>query len=746
MQNLLWRRWQQNLFSFMLVSIISLCMTGCTSSRNLTVLQPLTGVTITPTINPTPTPNFTVSTSFNSATVSTPESGLTVYVDLNGTYIISMQTPGWRLSGSVGYPLTHISVNSGSDRLGNYREISFTYQGRVARSSSIRSYGSHPTLLFSTTYLNNSSNTEPFPVFTSYPKDLLHLSYHGSFGIYGFDLKGTDGPWLFFDKNANSFVLSPAANFMVASLQMSSHGTISSGINSGIEILPQGFTQQTMLTVGNGINATLDAWGHSLTDLQNKVRLANDSNLTLNKLGYWTDRGSSYYYSYIPSKGYTGTLEAVASDFARQGLPLGYMQLDSWWYSKGNPPNWHNGMGGIYEYTADRTLFPEGLGTFQKTIGLPLIAHGRWIDTNSPYRGQYSISNNVSTDPRYWQNVMNYLHNDGVVTYEQDWLSAQAQSLYNLNDPNAWMSAMANAANQYGLTLQYCMPDPHHYLQSSMYSAVVTTRVSNDHFIRARWDEFLYDSRLASALGVWPWSDVFMSTETSNLLLSTLSAGIVGIGDRLGNESKVNLLQTVRPDGVIVKPDSSIVPLDATYVSEAQGPKPAMVAAAYTYRTNLTAAYVFAYSRTRANEQVASFTPANLGINSDAYVYDYFTKSGKVIHSNESFQHKVGYNGAYFIAVPVGRSGIAFLGDTNKFVSLGSKRISSLSDDGTVHATVSFAAKEGPVTLSGYAPSLPTVATNSGSAGPVVYNPTTHLFSFSVSADDNNSATVNISL
>ena len=40
--------------------------------------------------------------------------------------------------------------------------------------------------------------------------------------------------------------------------------------------------------------------------------------------------------------------------------------------------------------------------------------------------------------------------------------------------------------------------------------------------------------RLASALGEWSWTDVFMSSETSNLLLSTLSASMVGVGDALG--------------------------------------------------------------------------------------------------------------------------------------------------------------------------------------------------------------------
>ena len=689
MQHLRWRRWQQNLFSCILIIIIFLLIPGGASTLSLSPSGTTSQITIAHVLNPTPTPLFNVTASMSSATVSTPEDGITVHVAMNGSYSISTATPAWTFGGTVGHALEHITVDNANDNLGSYREIKFTYQGQVERMSSIRLYGSRPVVLFSTTYLEAGSNTEPFPLFTTYPKDLYHLSNHGSFGIARFDLAGTDSPWLFFDQHAHSLILSPAANFMVATLKLSKSGVIASGINNGIETLPPGFTHRTMLTVGNGINNTYNLWGHAMTDLQGKVRVANDSNLTLNKLGYWTDRGATYYYNYIPSKGYAGTLEAVAQDFAAQGIPLGYMQLDSWWYDKSNPPGWSKGNGGVYLYAAAPELFPNGLDAFQQTVGLPLVVHGRWIDKNSPYRAQYSMSGNVSTDPRYWQSIMNYLHDNGVVTYEQDWLSDQAHSLNNLNDPNAWMSDMAGAANQYGLSLQYCMADPHHFLQSSMYDAVVTARVSNDHFIRARWDEYLYGSRLASALGLWPWSDVFKSTETDNLLLSTLSAGMVGVGDPLGAESKTNLMQTIRADGVIVKPDTSIVPIDATYVADAQGQNAPMVAAAYSYHNNMTAAYAFAYSRTSPTSQTATITPASLGIPGNAYVYNYFSGSGAVVKAGQSFTSEVN-KGSYFIVVPIGASGIAFLGDAGKFVSLGNKRVSSLSDNGAVHATITF--------------------------------------------------------
>lgn len=680
-----------------------------------------------------------------SFTVAEPGTGITIWVDAAGAYTVTTRYPAWTFSGSTGYALSSINTDSGIDTLGHYWEISFAYQGKVARVSSIRTYESRPIVLFSTTYLAAANNTEPFPIFTTYPQNLFHLSYHGAFGAYGFDLNGSDSPWLFFDAHANSFLLSPAANFMVARTTINSNGSLSSGIDQSIGNLPQHFTQRTILAIGAGINSTYDIWGRAMTDLQGKTRSANDANVTLDKLGYWTDNGSAYYYHYIPTKGYAGTLEAVQRDFARKGIPLGYMQLDSWWYPKGAPPSWKQKNGGIATYTAAPALFPRGLSAFQHQLGLPLITHARWIDASSPYRRQYLMSGNVSIDQRYWQTIMDFLHRSGVVAYEQDWLAAQAQTSMNLTDPNTFLNEMAGAAAANDLTLQYCMPDPRHYLQSTMYSNVLTVRVSTDHFVRARWDDFLYASRFASALGLWPWSDVFRSTETDNLLLSTLSAGMVGLGDPLGAENTTNLMQTIRADGVIVKPDTSIVPADETYIAEAEGRKPAMVAAASTDHDGLLDAYVFAYKRSQNATQMATFTPARLGIPGKAYVYNYFTKRGTVVDTGQSFSDSVG-SGSYYVVAPIGPSGIAFLGDAGKFVSLGKKRISSLTDNGIIQATVVFAPGERAVTLHGYAPARPWISVTDGSVNLLSYNPGTHLFSFSASPGRAQTAVVSITL
>src|SRR5215813_2724193 len=216
-----------------------------------------------------------------------------------------------------------------------------------------------------------------------------------------------------------------------------------------------------------------------------------------------------------------------------------------------------------------RELFPDGLDAFQRQLGLPLITHNRWIDDRSPYREKYAISGNVTTDRRLWSRWMRYLRASGVRAYEQDWLSGPAVPERDLTSGGRFMDAMAQAAGQAGITLQYCMPLPRHFLQGTRYFNLLTIRVSGDRFDKQHWASFLFNGRLASALGEWPWTDVFISSETSNLLLSTLSASIVGVGDALGQFDRTNLLRVVRADGVIVKPDDSVTPLDSAYIAQA---------------------------------------------------------------------------------------------------------------------------------------------------------------------------------
>ncbi len=662
-------------------------------------------------------------------------------VDASGAYDIYLQSPAWHFGGNVGSPLSNLSVISGLDGAGHYNEVGFDFQSGVARHAAIRAYWNRSAVLFSASWPVAAANNFSFPNLNVYPTGLNHIAFSGVFANPTFTALSEEGPWAFFDAAANTFLISPAANFMVTSALQQADGTITMGIDSQISTLPQGFSHQTLLVVEPGINRAFETWGQVLTGLSGKTRPANDSDASLNLLGYWTDNGATYYYHTEGSLSYPDTLAAVKADFDSHRIPLGYIQLDSWFYPKGPANDWSDGADGFSEYQAAPALFGASLTGFQERVGVPLITHARWVDASSPYRQQYRMSNNVSIDPAYWQNVSGYLKNSGVATYEQDWLSGPAIPNFNLTDPEAFLGNMAGAMSQQGLTMQYCMPTPRHVMQSSKYQNLTTIRASQDRFLPARWNAFLYASRLIGAAGAWPFTDVFMSNETSNLLLATLSAGPVGIGDPIGGINSGNLLSAIRADGVIVKPDVPITPIDSSFVKDAQSLGAPMIASTYTAFGDVKTHYVFAYAQ-GANTQ-AQFTLADLGLTDSAYVYDYFGGVGRRMGPKETYSNSLSGDPLYLVVAPIGKSGMAVIGDTGQFVTAGKKRIAALADDGSIHITVLFAKGETSRQIEGYSPAPPKAAADTGSVSQFAYDSATGRFRFVVSPEaDGGTATV----
>jgi hypothetical protein len=437
-----------------------------------------------------------------SAVTSGGSGSLTVSVEPNGAYSVSVPGLSWTFSGNIGYPLLNIAVGSGSDALGAYNEIAFDFQSDAARHATIRSYSDHPDVLFTVSYPSAAPNTFSFPNWSQYPRNLDHLTFSGIFAPPTFSDFSNESPWIFFDSSSNAFILSPLTNFMAASTAWGPNGEMATGIASAISSLPQGFEHRTLLVIEKGINRAFDTWGQALTALHGKTRPANDADASLNKVGYWTDNGAPYYYQTAPSLSYEQTLAAIKADFDHAGIGLGYVQLDSWFYHKGAGAFWANNGSGIYQYTAASPPFTQSLSSFQLSLGVPLITHARWIDASSPYRTLYKMSGNVVLDPAYWNMVAGYLATAGVATYEQDWLDDKAQADFNLTDAEAFLDNMAAAMAQRNLTMQYCMASPRHFMQSARYSNLTSIRASADRLGRDRWPQFLYTSRLASALGI----------------------------------------------------------------------------------------------------------------------------------------------------------------------------------------------------------------------------------------------------
>ncbi|HVT11730.1 MAG TPA: hypothetical protein VHE55_05650 [Fimbriimonadaceae bacterium] len=634
-----------------------------------------------------------------------------------GVYEVVNPALGWRLAGRIDGTVGPVSASWDG------REISFDATiGGTPVHCQIRG-NAHSTVWFGLRYKTSSARPVVFPQFTSFPHDLRPFSFRDvNFAPPTFSLNQTSTPWLFFDGRDRSMILSPASNFLIAKMVGDGKESIGVSLNDRLKEVPNGLDQNSLLVLGPGIGKSWEIWGSALRELYHRVPATDDGSPILKSFGYWTDNGADYYYNYEPDLGYAGTLEALFARYHKEGIPLGYLQLDSWWYQKSSddpagrpggasknpklPAGSWNRYGGTLVYRAHPDLFPDGLAAFRKKIGLPLITHGRWIDRKSPDRAKYKFSGVASVDPKWWKDVADYLQASGVVCYEQDWLdriyenSPEMSSVAGVAD--AFADAMADACRRDGLQMQYCMASPRFFLQAVKYPNLTTIRTSDDRFDSRKWAPFLYDSQFADAVGARPWCDVFMSGETGNMILATLSTGPVGTGDAIGKENKANILKAVLPDAEIVRPDRPLLPCDQTYRDQSSP----FLASTYTESHHYRTRYFFAFPREKEKRDVT------FPLDAKAYLYDFATGKGRFVDPDRKPAIAIGDSGyAYFMLAPVSKSGIVLLGDLGKFVPTGKLRIPAIDDraDG-LQLTVAFAPGEGPVELEGVSPRSPRVA------------------------------------
>lgn len=697
------------------------------------------------------------TTTANAATLASSASGMSVTLqESTGTYAVTSKVPAWTFSGSVGAQVVGVQVRGGKDRLGAYREIAFAWKTDQALKGAIRLYNARPLIRFAVTTPQATAHlSQDFPAFMTFPQGLHPLSYReDAMSPPSFRLENNGTPWFLFDDDAHTAALSSGSDFLVSQMHGDGKTLIASGLNPKLTNLPAGFTHTSWLTIGSGIGATIHTWGDALTGLSGKPRTRDNADLLVKYLGYWTDNGAFYYYNYDKSLGYAATIQEIADHYRAQQIPIRYMQLDSWWYQKTRtspsgvvggpkraslPEGTWNAYGGTLDYSASPDLFPQGLATFQKELGLPLVVHGRWIDPTSPYHQQYKISGLAPIDPRWWNDRMDYLKASGVVTYEQDWLNEiylhSPEMASTLTAGPAFADNMARAAKERKQTLQYCMPLPRFFLQGTKYGNLTTIRTSGDRFERNKWFDFLYTSMLADAVRIRPWTDVFLSTEMGNLTIAALSSGPVGNGDAIGKESRDNLLRAARADGVLVKPDAPLLPTDESLIADARGLHHPLVASTYTDNGQRTA-YAFAYTRS-GDSNAVSFTPESLGLSDSVYIYKTSTGAGRLLKATKTYTDMLASpNWDLYIAAPIGRSGIAFLGDMGKIAATGRQRIAAIQDTpDRMTVTVILASNETAVTLHGYAASAPRISVAGGTLKSVIYQMTSGQFTFQIAPD-----------
>ncbi len=511
----------------------------------------------------------------------------------------------------------------------------------------------------------------------------------------------TSGPVILYDDQLRALVFSPLDHFL-ASISAPRNGEWLSGFEGEVERIPAGTVHRVLIVEGRGINATLLRWGDLVQAWYQRERPSAYADVGLSYLGYWTDNGAYYYYHTAPGLNYQQTLLAVRDDAKARGIPYGYFQLDSWWYPKAKAEaRLLSAMrGGSLLWEPIPEMFPQGLPAFQQELHLPLVAHNRWYDVNSPYcqryqcvQGQGGLKAALPTDPEFWNEIMDHAVKYGVEVYEQDWLDTQLKMIpwlrSELGHAEVWFDTMVKTADGRGLTMQLCMASPGFFLEQVKFKNVTTVRASGDYMAGLPktlfWPDFHQVSVFAYAVGLWPYKDNFQSASGERAvrnerypyeeaLISILSASMVGPSDKIGAADKELLMRTCRSDGVLLKPDRPAFPIDLMYLDSR---KPWIVSTESEHEIGKTI-YLAAFNLWPARMRDPSISLKDLGLSGNYAAYNYRTGEVLLDRDRIEFGRMPKNQALYYILCPVLANGLAVIGETDKFVTLSQKRFPNI--------------------------------------------------------------------
>jgi hypothetical protein len=532
------------------------------------------------------------------------------------------------------------------------------------------------------------------------------------------------GPIILFGDDRQTLVFSPLDRFFSAVVELKD-GALHYGVQGEIAEIPAGFRQRFLWVEGRGIAATVRAWGGRMRAAHGRARTDRYADRGLSHLGYWTDNGGYYYYRTEPGMNEEDTLLAVKADADQRHIPYGYFQLDSWWYFK------EQGNGvlpwrGLIRWEPQPQMFPSGLASFQRRLGLPLILHNRWFAVQNDYRDRYSFADDPSSgmslplEGAIFDELIGAAKSWGAITYEQDWLAPQWSGITRLRDgidhSERWLAGFHDAAARQGMTVQLTMAGPPHLMQALLLPEVTSIRTSIDYAPGAPpasfWPQFHTVNLVADALGQLPFKDNFRSGHPvgpQEALISIMSAGMVGPSDQIGQADPVLLARTCRSDGLLLKPDRPAVPLDAMFLPHQ---RPYSIAT-YSQRDLGRWTYLSAFHLARGDEDrraiedlhaavsydgvpleqmfvypaaVTDWTvalAADLELDPDArwVVWDWRARSALPVREGKFELSPIpdldGW--AHLVVAPVLSNGLALIGEADKLITLADRRFTGLA-------------------------------------------------------------------
>jgi hypothetical protein len=487
-------------------------------------------------------------------------------------------------------------------------------------------------------------------------------------------------------------------------------GGLRCGWHGDLDEVPAGFATELAVWAGSSPRRLVEAWGAELRRRAGTVRPGRYADELARRPSYWTDNGAAYWYRTEPGRTVKETLTAAVDDLRSRELPFGTVQLDSWWYPHEvvrpfDTDEWEVPPTGLLRWEAREDILPEGIDDLAEALGRPpLAAHCRHLSSSSPYVQEVECwvdgDRAHPTGPELYERWLDSAVGWGIETFEHDWLVEAFLGVRQLRAvpgrARAWQEGIDRAAGERGLTLLWCMASPADFCQTTTLRNVTSIRTSGDHGYIATagilWAWFLYGNVLARALGLWPYKDVFHASSDPaahgevEALLSALSAGPVGIGDRVGVADPVLVRRTCRADGLLVKPDLPVAALDRCLDVVVVFSRRLLVGATSTTHRAGTWHYVVAANVRDDGDPVRErVTLEELGVHGSAVVWDWRRRTAALVDRGGGWDVELGpHEWDFRVVAPLLADGVAVVGDADLFVTAGDRRLSQVAPDGTV--------------------------------------------------------------
>jgi hypothetical protein len=534
--------------------------------------------------------------------------------------------------------------------------------------------------------------------------------------------------------DGRTILLAPLAGFHEQVISVPyDKDTADAGLRAGwhgdVESVDAGFATELAVIAGSGARDCYARWAQLLRDRSGVPAPARDADTLGTRLSYWTDNGSAYWYRTEPGLDPASTVVAAVDDLEARGVPIGSVQLDSWWYPHEvlrpfDTDEWIVPPSGMVRWEPRADVLPEGIGALRERLGRrPLVVHCRHLSSASPYAGEFPMwidgDRAHPQGPDLYERLLDQAVAWGVEVFEHDWLIECFLGVRGLRAPGnaaAWQDGMDRALGERNLHAQWCMASPADFAHATRLRHVTSIRTSGDHGYlvgpEVLWAWFLHNNAMARALGLWPYKDVFHSapgpeTREVEALLAALSGGPVGIGDRIGEADPALIRRTCRADGVLVRPDVPVAATDAAAFDAPVWTGETIVASTHTQHEAGRWSYIVC-GNVGMNKEPCSARVELAALGDDgpdtAEVALFEWRTGRVEVMASTGKYDVALEPAgwdFRVAAPVLPGRVAIIGDPALYACAGDTRIAAVVErEGEIAVTVLGAGER--ITIAGW--------------------------------------------